>query len=748
MRPIDSFRDVRASSVMSRSLLGRLSSPMGLAIIIPLFILLSGGVSVAVSQVLMRRSLNEQVEQTTAAYAHVIVQSIADLFGQAAPVMTGLRSLAMSMPADGKPVDGKTADSAKADRAEVARALLTLVNGRNGLSGVGWALQDGSYNGIRLGADGWILIHLESDPAGRMIREEYRLSAGGALGEAMVNGDKPFDPRIRPWYVQALKTDKPVWNDHLQVGASGTPTVTYSEPLRQEGRPFGVALVAFNLTTLSESLDPLSDDPLIDNVLLTPDRSILAMPHDWVLPTGNSRKPTVAAMNSSPDVAAFRQALPDLRQIDPRGVRVSFLSHKSEQLCLIMPCTVRGGLQLLLAQVISKDLLLGKTNKALSWSLFWALLAMAGGIAVAWWFATRLACMRHKLVQERQRADAAVAEVELLGSYRLICKLGEGGMGEVWLGEHAFLARRAAIKRIRPDAFRNFSADDRVRALARFNREARITAALRSRHTVELYDYGTAPDGSFFYVMELLDGIDLGSLITRFGPQPFGRVVKILIQACSSLAEAHDCGLVHRDIKPENLYLCRRAEEVDLIKVIDFGIVGAPMDSRTGELDQGAILGTPATMSPEQVRGEVLDCRSDIYSLGCVAYSLLTGRDVFGCLQMPDLKRALLEWLPESPSHHRHHLPRDLELIVLACLAKDRNERPQNAKELAAMLSVVFVEEWTDDEAHAWWYENLPPFDRGILAAAELVPERQVSIALEKTTDAFVQERQLDTDTV
>src|SRR6185503_13335671 len=194
---------------------------------------------------------------------------------------------------------------------------------------------------------------------------------------------------------------------------------------------------------------------------------------------------------------------------------------------------------------------------------------LALGVAVA--FARLIVKVRKEAAEARAEAKRANLEARELGSYRLIKCLGKGGMGEVWRAEHRLLAREAAIKLIRLDS----GAASSEEAQERFRREAQTLAALRSRSTIELFDYGVADDGTFFYVMELLDGQDLESLVVKHGPQPPGRVLRFLMQACRSLAEAHDVGLVHRDIKPANLFVCRVADEVDVVKVLDFGLVRA-----------------------------------------------------------------------------------------------------------------------------------------------------------------------------
>ncbi|HEY3012574.1 MAG TPA: serine/threonine-protein kinase, partial [Gemmatimonadales bacterium] len=232
----------------------------------------------------------------------------------------------------------------------------------------------------------------------------------------------------------------------------------------------------------------------------------------------------------------------------------------------------------------------------------------------------------HNLGQQVRRARE-------LGSYRLEEQLGRGGMGEVFRATHQMLARPAAVKLIRSEIIGSSSPSATRVIMERFRREAEAAASLRSPHTINLYDFGVAHDGTFFLVMEMLEGLDLETLVERFGPVPPARAVYLLRQVCESLEEAHSRGLVHRDIKPSNIFTCRMGLAVDFVKVLDFGLVKA-----MGEQGREASLltapdsttGTPAYIAPEMVRGDgAVDHRVDIYTLGCVGYWLLTGRLVF-----------------------------------------------------------------------------------------------------------------------
>jgi eukaryotic-like serine/threonine-protein kinase len=268
-----------------------------------------------------------------------------------------------------------------------------------------------------------------------------------------------------------------------------------------------------------------------------------------------------------------------------------------------------------------------------------------------------------------------------LGSYRLDVLLGRGGMGEVWRASHRMLARPAAIKLIRRDTL---ARDPSLAATAidRFEREAQVIASLQSPHTVALYDFGVTDDGSLFYVMELLEGVNLEVLVRKFWPLPPERVVYLLRQVCSSLAEAHHRGLVHRDIKPANIYLCHRGMEHDVVKVLDFGIVKKAVTddepavrALTGAND---IAGTPDFMAPEIATGASnIDGRADIYALGCVAFWLLTARPVFEEATPLAAIIAHVRGHPIPPSTATEFdVPAALDQIILDCLAKDPEARP------------------------------------------------------------------------
>ncbi len=306
-----------------------------------------------------------------------------------------------------------------------------------------------------------------------------------------------------------------------------------------------------------------------------------------------------------------------------------------------------------------------------------------------------------------------IRRLQELGCYQLVERLDKGGMGEIWRAQHRMLARPVAIKLIRPELLGARTPLEAAALVGRFKREAEATAALHSSHTVALHDFGMTPEGVFYYAMELLDGLDLESLVRRFGPVPPERVVHLLTQACESLAEAHAEGLIHRDVKPANIVTCHWGHKWDFVKVLDFGLVKATW--KLGDDDrlttEGMIAGTPAFLAPEAALGKTtLDSRVDIYGLGCVAYWLLTGQRVFAGTTPMEAVLHHVKTPPVPPSQRvAWPIPPALEGLVLSCLAKEPEARPPSAEWLADELArCPTAQPWTPLRARAWWEENVP----------------------------------------
>jgi hypothetical protein len=299
----------------------------------------------------------------------------------------------------------------------------------------------------------------------------------------------------------------------------------------------------------------------------------------------------------------------------------------------------------------------------------------------------------------RARAEAAEQRAERYGQYRIEEKLGEGGMGAVYLASHALLRRKAAIKLLRADR-------TSPEAVARFEREVQVTATLTHPNTVAIYDYGRTDDGTFYYVMENLDGLDLQRLVALTGPLPQARVLALLRQVCGSLAEAHAAGMVHRDVKPANLFVCTRGGFADTIKVLDFGIVC--LNTEGGEQ---MVLGTPEYMAPELFESASrASPQSDLYSLGIVAYYLLTGAPPWSGGSTMNISHAhLTEPPPELSELISEPIDHELEAALLACVRKDPSARPSNASALIGLLNrSKLAQQWTQADATAWWSVHGP----------------------------------------
>ena len=291
-------------------------------------------------------------------------------------------------------------------------------------------------------------------------------------------------------------------------------------------------------------------------------------------------------------------------------------------------------------------------------------------------------------------------EARRLDQYQLGELLGAGGMGEVYLAEHRLLKRPCALKVIRPGRGGDPG------AMTRFEREVRATARLSHPNTIEVYDYGHADDGTFYYVMELLRGLSFEDLV-RHGPLPPGRAIFLLRQACAALGEAHASGLIHRDIKPANLFAARRGGLDDFTKLLDFGLVRSLAPGSAELTLDGAIAGSPLFMAPEQAADSAPpDARSDVYSLGAVAYFLLTGRPPLEGPSVLAVLAALARDAPPPPSELSPGIPADLEQVVLRCLAKDPACRYPTAADLdRALASCRSSADWGADRAALWWRE-------------------------------------------
>ncbi|HEY1537478.1 MAG TPA: protein kinase, partial [Polyangiaceae bacterium] len=556
-----------------------------------------------------------------------------------------------------------------------------------------------------------------------------------------------YDPRTRPFYALAVAAGQRVWTKPYPFFKTHYTGITRAEAVfAGNDQLHAVITVDFDVSALSAILSRISLAGAT-TLLYSNDGTLLAYPRgaDAIarLPLRRDRALLYADLDDPLLTSFFAEiAAPvptnagDLARIDVNGAKL-LVARKAVSPDPDLPWSV--------ATLIPEAQVLGALHQHQLHSSLAAALATLLASALSWLFARHILRSRNEIAVARAEAREAVARAQELGSYRLVEMLGKGGMGEVWRAEHRLLVRQAAIKLV---SLETGSGVDVAEAQERFRREAQSLATLRSRNTIELFDYGVTADGTCFYVMELLDGMDLETLVNKHGAQPAARVIDFLIQACNSLAEAHDADLVHRDIKPANLYVCRVAEEVDVIKVLDFGLVRAalhgsnqqgqsamssgtrPTASEVGgrraltepnessasndpRITQvGQAMGTPAYMAPEQALGYELDGRSDLYALGCIGFFLLSGRLVFERSgSLPMMMAHITEPPPELASVTSSYVPLELAALLQHCLAKKPEQRPTDARALGAALKAIRIpaaEQWTEAQAHAWWASRCP----------------------------------------
>jgi serine/threonine-protein kinase len=290
-----------------------------------------------------------------------------------------------------------------------------------------------------------------------------------------------------------------------------------------------------------------------------------------------------------------------------------------------------------------------------------------------------------------------------LGAYVLKKVIGEGGMATVYLARHDLLRRPAAVKLLKPAR-----ATDEM--IARFEREVQMASSLAHPNTVEIFDFGRTRDGLFYYAMEYLDGLTVSQVLSRQNPIPVPRTIHLLRQVCAALAEAHAKGVVHRDIKPENIMVCRYGGVYDHVKILDFGLVKHVAEKHSRDLTRSLrILGTPLYMAPERLRNPAdVDARVDIYALGAVAFLMLTGRKLFESSDDLQLTSKILnEEAPRASAVAPQPIPVELDLLVLSCVEKRREDRPQRIADLVEAFDALALEHrWTQREAELWWTKN------------------------------------------
>ena len=695
-----------------------LASPVGILIIVPALVVTAG----VVVMMLGRRATNEASEgmarRQLAAQAADVNHDVAFALDQADPVLLRLKALAdPALPIT-----------------EVAPRMHDLMIDRPGVANVSIGFPNGLMRGtfVPTTAPGEIHVQESAITQTGTLRTNYQIVGDGVRATDSTTTD--YDVRKRPHYTLAVQTKSRTWTPPRVYFTSKSTGITCVEPVyAADGSLLAVITVDFDVAALSKFMvrSPLEG---ARSVVFAGDGTILAFPAAAVPQAAIQEGRLLRAADYGDGaLTALFTTIGSATRIDKL---MFFEVHAPDGTYLASVAPVggqRGGistpLDWYLAALVPERTLLGPTKKLEKRSLLTSGGALFLALGVAVMFAWNLVRMRRDVKTARDAARNAQAKIKELGSYRLISRLGVGGMGEVWRAEHRMLAREAAVKLVRPDALKD--PWYRRKARERFRREAQTLASMRSRHTIELFDYGSTEDGTFYYVMELLDGLDMDVLVREYGAVSSARVIHLMIQACQSLAEAHDAGLLHRDIKPANIFVCRVADEVDIAKILDFGIVHHVDDPIADPIDivslpspdsalppttkltkDGAVIGTPGYIPPELMTGERPDGRSDLYALACVAWWLLTSSEVFARpTEDAAIRSHLHDPVPALRSRVKGWLPAELEAIVIRCLAKDPEDRPADARELAELLRSIEIpleHAWTDDRAQAWWAHHRP----------------------------------------
>jgi hypothetical protein len=578
----------------------------------------------------------------------------------------------------------------------LAFALRDLGLRRRGLKWLSVSFPDGTFQGVFLDGERlrFQVSRLEQGKT-RMVQYDFApgrlLESGGA--------DFHYDPRERDFYRSAVAARRRIWTEPYPFLPDFRSGISRAEAVFDaRGELHAVVTADYDVAELSGALgvSGAADGRV---VVFAPNGALLALSglsRAKLLKIADpNRALRVADLDDPPLGAFFAARNPEVSEPS------TFESGGDRFFAVERTLAEPAGLGWRLATVSGESMLFAEARAHARKSLISSSAFLLGAILCAAAIALGIDRVRRSRARAERRAETLLERARQLGSYQLEERIGCGGMGEVWRARHRMLARPAAIKLIRGEVL----GDDRARVEARFEREARALAGLRSPHTVSVFDFGRTLDGRLFLVMELLHGLPLDRVLKLYGPLPAARVVPILIGACHSLSEAHAAGIVHRDVKPANLFLCHDGEGIERVKVLDFGLV---KDTRSVQLSlEGKISGTPEYMAPEQAHGGELDGRADLYSLGCTAFHLLAGRPVFR--EPSDVATLLAHQVQPAPalsSVMDAAIPPELEALIARCLAKQPEFRPVSAASLGRALAAIRFgddQRLTPERIREWW---------------------------------------------
>lgn len=662
-----------------------LGAPAVLAACVLALVTSVGVFSTASSYAALERAGRKRAETWLATRAAGLRASLGEAFGVADPLLDRLAVAVRASPSS-------------AEAAQLVPTLLALTSARRGLAWTSVSYPDGTFVGVQYEGERVRAEESRVTPAGTYERT-LDLDAEGRVRE-LARAPTTYDPRERGFYRLAVARRTRAWTEPYPFVPTLTTGVSRVAPLyAREGDPASLIAV------LTVDFDAIALTRLLDAPIVPGHRTIVVTADGVLLGERgarhgeSARDPVVRAMvelvTGARRETTFTRALDvDGEAVHVLGTRVASLDAQPILLVTSLP-----------ERALHRDAIAQARRGVLATG------AMAlVGVGFAFVLSSSIARLREQRTRAEHAARRAHAEARELGAYTLLGRIGVGAMGEVYRARHTLLARDAALKLIKVE-----DDDDDARLEERhalFFEEARRLASLHSLHTVSVLDFGVADDGRWFLAMELLHGLDLDALVRRYGPQPPARVAAILAQVCDALAEAHAHGLVHQDVKPANVFLCRIAEALDFVKVLDFGLSRAVSAGRARRLE-----GTPAYMSPEQILGEPLTPSADLYALGGLGFFLLTGRPPYPGRDRDALFDAHVNApLPTLPDDVLRATPPGLAQILTRCLAKRPEHRPTSAAVLARVLHDIaetHAASFSDDARAAWWakFEDERPTD-------------------------------------
>jgi serine/threonine protein kinase len=717
-----------------------LGSAKGLEWAVAAVVLITGTLIAALGQTSLRQSHEELTHTRFQEQTRAMAETVSSSLKPALAISARLEQVAHA-----SPLDTRVSATGSVPLRELAYELASAVRAHAGIVYSSVSYPNGDFIGAFIDDDGTLRFQIS-----RVLTSGEPVDAALPAGQRLIYDFVPpralnlrsqtktvYDPRVRPFYLQAKNDQKAGWTKPYLFYENKATGLTRVTPVLLAGALASVITVDFDVSALSRVVTELQPVPGVRTLLHTSDGVMLAVPKS-LLPRDLSKSEHPLSFSDLPDATINHYfSLPEATR---EGWQTTNLAGTDRSYyALRSPVELGEETRWTVSALVPASVHESAYGKHQTRSAIIVFAALLVSVGLATWlgrYLRRAQAMvktaEDSAKQAEVRAARALGALRELGSYELVHCLGKGGMGEVWRARHRLLPRDAAVKLIRADEVTHGSLAE---LQERFRREAKTLATLRSRHTVGINDYGIAADGSLFLVMELMEGLDLHRMVKLTGPMPPARVIHVLEGVCRSLAEAHALGIVHRDLKPANLFLCAQSDEVDIPKVLDFGLVhlsqeedpldpeagGAPLVERASQLalrspknseltQRGVSMGTPTYMAPEQVMGMRPTPASDVYALGGIAVFMLTKRPVF---DKPDSTATMMaqviapvpqfeEWAPGIPDA--------LSLFIRKCLEKEPTDRPASAVELLAMVRELrHAHPWTEASQRGVWDEKVWP---------------------------------------